>query len=558
MKLNSFLTYKTLYNIWEVAKKLPGTRKLVHMLISDQKSVQATLKLLAKMKGEVLRVKGLDIRPLSAISDLRGLSSAEAETYALMTGRAIVLENQHIIEGLKQKIDLREFPDSFINYINNEVIRAINSKKDKYSNINIELILAEEYLHWKILKGTSLLVLIDGLSWAIRIQQIALANAFFKTTNFPKKFNKDREPLTHEQTLNCIRKYDNNVERMKSFSTMLARYIKNLDLLYAYLAPEITVFVEPVTWALLKLEQNLIEDRFRTYFKINEDRSIAKKVYYEARKCLEKKSSDYIIMQANKALDVPSNIIAQHVSRRQRLSSIIADRFTKLCHNEAIETSALRSKTNLSSWLTAIDSIDNESWKMISNVLLSNSQLLAYIIDIATTTSEKKIYNMPSVFIFDKNEETYIYDPLTGIIITPNPNKTKVPVVRGLEEIIGAGDLPLTFRGFIMRLHKMIIAPFSKEDFEDKISSLSYQLGISKEKLEKLFNDTFDDMYKTFGWKASDFMYFNPDVNKLNNDEYIRKYQRFTIKFFKSWAYVICRLGYLSEKALGGLHGLYR
>jgi len=489
--------------------------------------------------------EGLDNETFNKIMLLRGLSSKNAthfEETGLMTGRAIVL-NLTGLKGTDQFIHKKGADTETILKALREVRR--NIKQEKFAcKSDIERILAEEYLHWEELHGTSILALIDGISWAIRIQQIAIMEKFHEETKFPRKIGKTFRPMEHDKTLDEINKYNllENFLKKIDYNDILSKYFRNIQIVHFYISPQLSVFLEPLTWAALGLE---IEEHIGNYFpQKGKERRCARRIYEAAKRFLKSNNNDVsgLVALVNRTLDIPPELFREHIKDKKSLLEVFLERFEKLINNGEVEVSADEHKTHFASYLIAFDYTDYESLNTLMDILRRYPSLLQYIGNIFIKLSTQKIYSDPSIFILTENG-TFVYDPLTGIEISPKSRR--VPVIAGLEDIVG--DLPMTLRGFIFYLWHSFRDDIFKKYLSEKIPSLSIRLGIPEDELKNLLTDTFEKLKATFQWQFK-------DLREMMNGKVSRK---LALKFFKSWLYVIHRLGWMSEEILTGLHAMY-
>jgi hypothetical protein len=528
-------------------------RPLIYQWLKSPRIVYYFIKTLRAALGAedgFLYIKGLDKGTFDIIVSLRGLrskSTTRLQEIGLTTGRAIVLifTGQ---KGIDQFINELMDTENILKVLR-EVRRNIEQKKFACTS-DIECILAEEYLHWEELHGTSILALIDGISWAIRIQQIAIMKEFHEVTRFPRKIGKTFRPMEHDKALDEINKYNDvliNFLKKIDYNNILKKYFKNIQIVHFYILPQLRVFLEPLTWAALGLK---IEERINNYFpQKGKESRYARRIYKIAKSFLGSNNNDVsgLVALTNRALDVPAeslreHIIRQHVKDQKSLLEVFLERFEKSMSNGAVEVSADEHKTHFASYLIAVDYMDYESLKIILDILRRHPSLFQYITDIISKLSTKKIYNVPSFFIFTK-DEIFVYDPLTGIEISPK--RRRVPVIAGLEDIVG--DLPMTLRGFIFYLWHSFRDDIFNKYLSEKIPSLSIRLGIPEDELKDLLTDTFEKVKATFQWQFKDLR------DMLNG----KISQNMALKFFKSWLYVIHRLGWMSKEILTGLHAMY-
>lgn len=530
---------------WHLVK--PIINSSLYLVLKNQKATMKILGAFLRTKGQTLRIKGFEPSYIiDKIEELTGTYYLEGRRIALMTGRSIVLEDTDYIEDLRKRIDLNELSESFPNYVKELWGKLLSSGLS--GHVDLETIICEELLHWELLKSTSILALIDGISWAIRAQQIALTEAFHRVTGFPRSI-RSFEPMSLEDALKVLDKYATIMNKLQEYWRSLANYLGNIELLHQYLSHEIALFVEPVTWAALKLSDNIVELRLKEYFCYEEESERARGVYDLARECINKKGVDGFISLARKALDIPSDLLENHSSGEEshRLFEVIKERFNALCEGKDVETSSEESKTHLAAWMTALDKVDKESLKLFVDVLTKNPSAFRYIVNIVRRRSKEGIYSAPSIFIYDK-DFTYVYDPWTGI--TSTPHKMTVPIIGTLEDLVG--DLPLTLRGFTLSLqYSLYDIQLLKKKVEERGRALSCRLAMNEDELKKLIVEAFKDMMEEFKWPC-DPKYL--DKAFRNEDEA----KEVSVKFFKSWLYIICRLGKISGDVLGGLHGLYR
>jgi len=526
-------------------------RPLIYQLLKSPRIVYYFIKTLRVAIGAedgFLYIKGLDKGTFDIIVSLRGLRSEDAtrlEEMGLTTGRAIVLILPEL-KGIDQFIHKVGDTETILNVLR-EARWNIEQKKFACTG-GIECILAEEYLHWEELHGTSILALIDGISWAIRIQQIAITKEFHEETKFTRKIGKTFRPMEHDKALDEIDRYNiENFLKRIDYNDILTKYFRNIQIIHFYISSQISVFLEPLTWAALGLK---IEKRIDDYFpQKGKERRCARRIYKAAKRFLKSNNNDVfgLVALANRALDIPAELLREHITRqyvkdKKSLLEVLLERFEKLISNGEVEVSADEHKTYFASYLIAVDYTDYGSLKIMIDNIRQHPSLFQYITEIMSKISTKKIYNVPSIFIFTK-DGTFIIDPITGIEISPN--RRHVPVIAGLEDIVG--DLPMTLRGFIFYLWHSFRDDIFKKYLSEKIPSLSIRLGIPENELKDLLTDTFEKVKATFQWQFKDLR------DMLNG----KISQNMALKFFKSWLYVIHRLGWMSKEILTGLHAMY-
>ncbi|MEM2186493.1 MAG: hypothetical protein QXW23_03445 [Thermofilaceae archaeon] len=470
---------------------------------------------------------------------------------ALFTGRIIAITDPEIVErSALSGVQSEEEGRKIIKKLLEGLRLSISERKAEEDLLEV---LKHEYCHWYILRETSVVTLLDAVSWMIRMLQIYLTEIFHIRTGFERELKKQLEVNEALKRLSEVEKGIDAIVK-DDINLKIFRYLIHYILfLYTVLLKSIIIVVEPVTWAIMGYNQEDCMRLLMEYFSDDVRRELAERVLKRSLELIENGIDVFRLMKLSRqSLDVPLKYLNDYIEngyievdkeKYADLAVYFYDRFMRItseAHCE-IETSKECDKNPATVWSNIFSSrsdVNKAIVDLVGSILAEEPEVLKYLAERAALVST---FEEPTIFIINPKDYNFIrYDPLAGLtesasVINVYVRRTK-RLFNTFEDIVG--DLPLTHRGFILSLHAKLI-------FND-VDSVTRTFRLHERRLgEKFYEKILDEAIALGGW---------------DRDKLIRLYREtdsFTFKdYLISWAYLVLRLG---EKAglLSGLHGAW-
>jgi len=382
---------------------------------------------------------------------------------ALFTGRAICILNPEL-SPFKSEKDLKMF---MIQRYKSDVIDSIMKRLPLETQFL--KIFAHEVVHHLILRGTSLLALIDMLSWKERIEFMYVTDKFHTKTGFPRVVDGLR-PSDRETTLRILAGYERQLSALSDDKFMNAALKDSIaHFLFIYLVyPEVIVpIVEGITWAILEdwvNDEGKLRKMLDTYFNGSvEDYEHTHWYVEKAKKLLDRGwDVEKLIGVSNRALNVPLAAV-EEMRQSKGVEDVIAElrevtrkRFEVLSEGGDTQDAPEEDKKFATIARYLVDDsydLNLELSGFIAGVLSREPEVLTYIGEVVPITLSGRVYEDLTVYLNSTTDKGMVlrYDPYANL---PRMDSVRVRATgrpfRTLEDIVG--DFPLTHRTFLTML----------------------------------------------------------------------------------------------------------
>jgi len=327
--------------------------------------------------------------------------------------------------------------------------------------------LIHEYVHWKIVKDTSLASIVDGISWRLRFDQLCLCEMIHQKTNLPRLLNHENDEILQQNKEEFRRKInllENDYTMKQIFHDLITCHYYTLFYYQTILA----IIVEPVTWALVEPEWMKEKEKYlEAYFGELDSptHEMASRILSKCELFLNSKNSREarrtLIKAANNALDMPmakENLVDGTLEKLQSMIETIIGRFENVLDGKQISLAIQKEKTfgNVLSyglWITEDHNVINKTVvEILSNIANREPELFGYMIDRMRMWLNQPAYAYPTILfncMITKDKFVKLrYDQLTGLTSSeetssPIGNRkvrlTGMPLNR-IDDIVG--DLP--------------------------------------------------------------------------------------------------------------------
>ncbi|PUA31699.1 MAG: hypothetical protein B7O98_08735 [Zestosphaera tikiterensis] len=417
-----------------------------------------------------------------------------------------------------------------------------------------------EYVHWMILRGTSLATLVDALSWKERLDLIYLLEKFHRFTGFPRENGGNgigrNETFNELKKLeNAVREFSKNPDHVEVFRDFLTHHL----FLRGFYSSIIGIVVEPVTWVLVEPEfVNRRDEYLRIYFQDDALRKYATEILNLSEDFLNKGGNKGKLVEiAKTSLDIPLNLVDRYRLEigLHHLPEEIKKRFELGLKGEYIETSTNEEKrltTVLHYILYERYEVNAKVIRLLSEIIAEEPEVFDYLASrfaSLVSLASQRTYENATVFTrvcWDGNCEILRYDPLAEPTLSREEGGMRGVHVKRTNREFGTledlvGDLPLTMRTAFEILYLL-------------------SLGEQDEVLEKgrvLMGDEFKRYCEVI--KELKELISTEDPNKSVAGEILdlSSFDEYHFELFlKLWLYLVLRLGRALNK-LSGLHGMF-